>query len=213
MSRDEGRASNGGVNHAVQLPPPRTEGPLSLETVLARRRSLREFCDEEISAEALSQLLWAAYGVVDPLGGRHTVPSAGATFPLEIVAVAGKVAGVPAGSYRYRPAAHSLEPIRSGDLRSELARAAIGQEFIAAAPATLVVAAVAERTTHRYGRRGLRYVYMEAGHACQNVYLQAAALGLGTVAVGAFDDEAVRRVLGIREEPLYILPVGKPEEP
>ncbi|MEW6045077.1 MAG: SagB/ThcOx family dehydrogenase [Bacillota bacterium] len=183
---------------------------MSLETVLARRRSVREFRDEAIPVEALSQLLWAAYGVVDPSEGRHTVPSAGATFPLEIVAVAGKVTGIPAGSYRYRPASHALEPLRSGDIRAQLARAALAQEFVAAASATLVVAAVPERTTERYGRRGVRYVFMEAGHACQNVYLQAEALGLGTVAVGAFDDEAVRRILGIPEEPLYILPIGRP---
>ena len=114
------------------------------------------------------------------------------------------------GLFRYLPTKHSLERLTDHDLRAELTLAAWGQKFIEAAPLTLVFAAQFSRTTGRYGQRGIRYVYMEAGHAAQNVHLQAEALGLGSVAVGAFDDASVSKVLSLPDylEPLYMVVVG-----
>jgi SagB-type dehydrogenase family enzyme len=105
---------------------------------------------------------------------------------------------------------YSLGLHAEGDRREPLARAALGQDFVAKAPVSIAVAATYERTTARYGGRGQRYVHIEVGHVGQNVYLQAEALGLGTVAVGAFEDAAVSRVLELPSAmlPLYIMPVG-----
>lgn len=114
------------------------------------------------------------------------------------------------GVYHYNVAQHSLTRHHKGDVRLELARAALGQRFVYQAPLDIVICALYERTTLHYGSRGERYVHMEVGHAGQNIYLQAVALGLATVAVGAFADEQVRQVLRLDKQynPLYIMPVG-----
>jgi SagB-type dehydrogenase family enzyme len=156
-----------------------------------------------LTLEQISQLTWAAQGQ-DTHSYYRTVPSAGATYPLDLFIVTGD------GLFHYLPAKHSLEKLIDQDLRAALASAALGQDFIEAAPLTLVFAAQFSRTTGRYGQRGIRYVYMEAGHAAQNVHLQAEALGLGSVAVGAFDDASVSKVLSLPDylEPLYMVAVG-----
>jgi SagB-type dehydrogenase family enzyme len=102
--------------------------------------------------------------------------------------------------------------MRTGDLRAELARAALDQDCVRAAAAVLVFAAVERRTTRKYSVRGVRYMHLETGHAAQNAWLQATALGLGAVAVGAFDDAAVKALLALptEEQPLYLMPVGRP---
>ena len=156
--------------------------------------------------EQVSQLLWAASG--ENQYGR-TSPSAGATYPLEIYLVVGEVEGLEPGIYQYSPTGHSLEKIKEEDVRNKLARAALGQGMIARAPIDIVIAANYHRTTGHYGQRGIRYVQMEAGHVGQNLHLQTAALNLGTVMIGAFQDTAVKEALGIKEDPLYIIPVGK----
>lgn len=191
----------------VPLAPPQRDGPVSLQAALVRRRSVRDFEDRPVPLDELGQILWAAQGVVDP-AGRRTAPSAGATYPLELYAVTGRVIGLEPGVYRYLPEAHALLAVRPGDLRRELAACALEQQFIARTAFALVVAADFARTTARYGRRGIRYVWMEAGHVAQNICLQGAALGLGSVVVGAFDDEAVRRLLGAREDPLCVVALG-----
>lgn len=204
----------------VYLPPPRIRKEvLSVEEALAYRRSIREYKDEPLTLDQLSQLLWATYGVTDPRRGFKTTPSAGATYPLEIYVVI-KSRGVvldngsylKPGSYKYNWRTHSLKLIKQGDLSRDLMKAALDQEWVGAAPINIVIAAVFERTTNYYGERGIRYVYMEVGHAGQNIYLEATALGLGCVVVGAFYDEMVKEVVGLapREEPMYIIPVGVP---
>jgi SagB-type dehydrogenase family enzyme len=196
---------------SVRLPQPVSDGPISLEKALRDRRSLRRFKNSAISLAQLSQLLWAAQGV-SGTGGRRTAPSAGALYPLEVYAVAGMVSGLSVGVYAYDPNRHALRRIAEGDAREDLSSAALGQAPVGSAAAVLVICAVYERTTVKYGERGVRYVHMEAGHAAQNVHLQAAALGLGTVVIGAFDDDGVRKVLRMtdREHPLYLMPVGRP---
>ncbi len=187
----------------VTLAKPKQDGPMSLEKAVAARRSRRDFLPQPLTLEQISQLTWAAQGQ-DAHSRYRTVPSAGATYPLELFVVTGD------GLFRYLPAKHALEKLTEQDLRAALASAALGQEFIEAAPLTLVFAAQFSRTTNHYGQRGVRYVYMEAGHAAQNVHLQAEALGLGSVAVGAFDDSSVSKVLSLPNglEPIYMVVVG-----
>ncbi len=167
-----------------------------------------------VSQSQLSQILWAAQGITNSLRKRRAVPSAGATYPLEIFVVCGRnsVEGIDAGIYHYDLARHSLTQHHKGDARIELATAALDQEFIYEAPVDIVICAEYERTLSRYGHRGERYVHIEVGHAGQNIYLQATALGLATVAIGAFNDEQVSEVLRLDKQykPLYIMPVGKP---
>ena len=195
----------------VALPRPSHEGEVSVEQALALRRSVRAFAAEPLPLSAVSQLLWAAQGVTDAAGHR-TAPSAGALYPLEVRLVAGAVSGLRSGVYRYDPIRHRLRLESEGDLRTRIAEAALSQDWVAQAPAIVVLAAVVERTARKYGERAPRYVHMEVGHAAQNVYLQATALGLGTTMVGAFRDEELARVLGLpaQVEPLALLPVGKP---
>jgi SagB-type dehydrogenase family enzyme len=194
----------------IRLPPPNLSGRVSLEEALYRRRSVRLYEPEPLTLEEVSQLLWAAYGVTEPRRGFKTTPSAGATYPLVIYLVAGEVEGLSPGSYKYLPEEHALVKVKDGDLREDLYVACLRQPWVLEAPASIVMGADFERTTSVYGKRGVRYVWMEFGHASQNVYLQATALGLGTVAVGAFYDGVVKEIVGMEEEPGYVMPVGRP---
>ena len=202
VARDDG---------VISLPAARLDGEVSVEAALARRRSLREFAAGPLELAAVSQLLWAAQGITDPAGLR-TAPSAGALYPLEVYLVAGAVAELSPGIYRYEPRRHRLVLHAPGDARRALARAALGQDWLGEAPAILALAGVYQRTARKYGERAARYVPMEVGHAAQNVYLQAVTLGLGTTMVGAFRDGEVSRALALPEEakPLSLLPVGRP---
>jgi SagB-type dehydrogenase family enzyme len=204
------------MNDAAQiyLPPPSEKGNVSLEETIAQRRSVRDFTPEPISQIQLSQILWAAQGTSNKSGQYRTVPSAGATYPLEIFVACGQnsVDGIGSGIYHYNIEGHSLTLHFKGDVRSELARAALDQEFVYEAPVDIVICAIYERTAWVYGDRAERYVHIEAGHAGQNIYLQATALDMATVAIGAFYDESVREVLRLDKQykPLYIMPIGKP---
>ena len=202
------------TNQPIQLPPPSLKAGMPLEEAIARRRSVRDFTPEPISQSQLSQILWAAQGISSSRGRYRTVPSAGATYPLEVFVVCGKngAEGIADGIYHYNIANHSLTLHHKGDIRLELARAALDEESIYRAPVDVVICAVYERTARRYGARGERYVHMEVGHAGQNIYLQAAALGLATFAIGAFHDEQVREALRLDKQyrPSYIMPVGRP---
>jgi len=183
---------------------------MSLEEALAQRRSIRSFKEGPLKLSELSQLLWAMQGITDPRGLR-TAPSAGATYPLEIYVVVSNIQGLSPGVYHYMPQGHGLERIAEGDKRQVLYEAALRQAPVKTAPLVVVIAAEYERTVRRYGERGIRYVHMEAGHVAQNLCLQAVALGLGTVPIGAFEDEEVKNVLGLPEvhKPLYLIPVGR----
>jgi len=206
----------------IKLPSPQLKGKVSLEETILRRRSVRRYRRKPLDLPQLSQILWSAQGITGTRGFR-AAPSAGATYPLEIFVVVGKQGVIAseakqapeelqAGIYHYEAASHSLSLHKPTDLRPDLARATLDQEFIIDAPVDIVICALYHRTSYRYGRRGERYVHMEVGHVGENIHLQAVALGLATVEVGAFHDEEVRTVLGVDEQikPLYILPVGKP---
>ena len=194
----------------TSLPEPVTSGEKSLEALLQQRRSVREYQEAALDLSAIGQLLWAAQGITDPQGFR-TAPSAGALYPLELYVVAGNVDGLSPGMYHYHPDKHRLQQTEAGDLRHMLARAALAQPWVKAAAAVVVVTAVYDRTTGKYGERGIRYVHMEVGHAAQNLFLQAEALGLAAVVVGAFEDDAVAKVLKLSTDvkPLMLIPVAR----
>jgi SagB-type dehydrogenase family enzyme len=194
----------------VKLPAPKYDGKVSVEKALHTRRSIREYKDKPLKLAEVSQLLWAAQGITDPLGLR-TAPSAGALYPIEVYFVAGNVSGISDGVYKYNPHKNKLVRVMQGDKRSELCSAALNQPCIKNSAAVIILAAVYERTTRKYGERGIRYAHMEIGHAAQNVYLQSVSLNLGTVVIGAFDDNKVKRTLRMsdEEQPLCIMPVGR----
>ena len=206
----ENKNTPGYESEIIKLPEPRYDSETSIEKALLERRSVRDYKDEPLTLIEVSQLLWAAQGITDP-GGFRTAPSAGALYPLELYVVAGNVNDLPDGIYKYKPHGHELARVVEGDKRTELCNAALDQPPVKDAAAVIVFSAVYERTTGKYGERGIRYVHIEAGHAAQNIYLQAVSLNLGTVVIGAFDDEEVKKVLntGDEEQPLYIMPVGK----
>jgi SagB-type dehydrogenase family enzyme len=206
----------------IKLPSPRLKGNVSLEETILRRRAVRRYRKEPLDLSQLSQILWSAQGITGTREFR-AAPSAGATYPLEIFVVVGKQGVITSeakqapkelqpGIYHYEPDSHSLSLHTSGDLRPDLARATLNQEFIIDAPVDIVICALYHRTSYRYGKRGERYVHIEVGHVGENIHLQAVALGLATVEVGAFHDEEVSKVLGVDEQikPLYIMPVSKP---
>lgn len=198
----------GTATPGVSLPPPPVAGAMSLEEALTQRRSVREFAAGALTLADVSRLLWAAQGVTAP--GRRTSPSAGATYPLEVYLAVGEVRGLAVGVYRYRSDMHRLEAVADGDIRLHLATAALEQKWMSRAAAVVVITALFDRTTVRYGKRGERYVHMEAGHAAQNLLLQAATMGLGATTVGAFNDTEISRLLRLPsiETPLYLIPVG-----
>lgn len=195
----------------VKLPAPALKSQVSVEEALKARRTVRRFASRGLDLKQVAQLLWAADGVSDPQGHR-TAPSAGATYPLELYLVVGErgVADLAPGVYRYRVADHALEPVVAGDLRAAVARAALHQTWMAAAPVIVVIAAEYRRCTNRYGERGLMYTHMEAGNVSQNLFLAAETLGLGAGIVGAFEDRGLAQVLQLPQahEPLLVMPVG-----
>ena len=194
----------------IPLPAAELGQAMSIDEALKQRRSIRKFSRDNIVLEDVSQLLWAAQGITNRRGFR-TAPSAGALYPLELYLVAGSVKGLSPGVYHYRPAEHDLVLVASGDRRKPLASAALRQSWVRGAPAVLLITGVYQRTMAKYGQRGRRYVHMEVGHAAQNVYLQATARDLGTVMVGAFDDNKVQESLSLPadHEPLALMPIGR----
>lgn len=204
----------------IKLPAPKLKSSVSVEETMLNRRSIRDFKPDPLSLDQVSQVLWAAYGITKEMstpsflrGGLRTAPSAGALYPLEIYVVVGNVKGLEKGIYKYLPEGHFLMKTYDQDVRKELAEAALNQEFIQQAPISLFYSAVFSRTTKKYKSRGReRYVCMDLGHSAENVCLQVVAMGLGTCAVGAFEDRMVSNVMMIpdEEEPLYIMPIGYP---
>jgi len=198
------------ANEAVKLPDPESAGKYSVEKLLQQRRSVRSYKKISLNLTEVGQLLWSAQGVSDTQGLR-TAPSAGALYPLEIFVVVGEVNQLSAGIYQYNPEEHSLQKTVNGDLRKLLQKAALNQSSIGDAAIVFVLTAIYQRTTWKYGDRGVRYVHMEVGHAGQNLFLQAEALDLGTVVIGAFNDDEVREALSLDSDiqPLSLMPVGR----
>ena len=198
------------ANEHIKLPNPRIMGKQSVEMLFKQRRSVRSYQKSPLNLAEVGQLLWSAQGVSDAQGLR-TAPSAGALYPLKLFVIVGDVNELSPGIYQYNPEKHSLLKTVNGDLRKSLQKAALNQSCIGGAAIIFVFTAIYQRTTWKYGKRGVRYVHMEVGHAGQNLFLQAEALGMGTVVVGAFDDDEVREVLNLDTDvqPLSLMPVGR----
>jgi len=199
-----GTATQGEEMKEISLPEPAVRGTISVEETIASRRSVRSYASEDLAIGEISQLLWAGQGITDKQRGFRAAPSAGALFPLELFLV--KEDGV----FRYIPEKHSLKSVSQKNVKKDMEHACWGQKFVGEAPCAIVLCVVYERLAGRYGERGVRYADIEVGHVAENIALQAVALGLSTVMVGAFDDKAVAEVLGLPDEvkPLYIIPVG-----
>lgn len=207
---DDGRWQ---VTESVSLPPPSRDSDISVEKAIENRRSRREYGERTLERRELGQLLWAAQGETNRMSDFRAAPSAGALYPLELYVIVGTpgVEGLKSGVYRYQPSGHEVIPGKTENVQPQLQVAALNQEAVEKAAIDIVVCAVDERVTGKYGDRGKqRYVPMEAGHAGENLYLQAESLGLSTVAIGAFRDDSVRNILGApaNQRPLYIFPVG-----
>ncbi len=198
----------------ILLPEPASDSGISIEEAIESRRSIRTFSSESISLTELARLLHSAQGITSDYGFR-AAPSAGATFPLSVFVIAENVDSLEAGIYMYEPSNESLTAVSMGNFLDKLSDAALGQTYVKDAPAVIAITAEYSITTSVYGNRGRIYVHMEAGHASQNIYLQCTAMGLGTVAVGAFSNSTVSEILSltINETPLYLMPVGRPAEP
>lgn len=196
----------------MKLPKPATKGEVSLERTIKNRRTIRSFTPRQLKLEQCSQLFWAAQGITGDRGFKRAAPSAGALYPMDIYAVVGEdsVEGLKAGVYHYEPGDHAISLVSEGDLRNDVASASLYQMWMAKAPLNFVITAEYDRITIKYGKRGIRYARIEAGHIGQNIFLQAEALNLGAGIVGAFNDEDLIRVMNIprSHEPLLVMPVG-----
>ena len=196
----------------MKLPPEKIEGTVSVEQAISQRRTVRTFISEPLELHQFSQLLWAAQGITEKSGFKRSAPSAGALYPMDVYVVAGKdsVAQIEAGVYRYEPKGHMVSLVTGGDLREALSRASLSQMWMAKAPVDIVITAEYSRANIKYGKRGVRYAMIEAGHIGQNLFLQAEALGLKAGIVGAFHDKEIIRVMNISSsyEPLLIIPIG-----
>lgn len=188
------------------LPSPGRGRGAALDDVLAERRSIRSFTQGPLDEATISRLLWAAQGVTASWGGR-TAPSAGALYPIEVYVATSE------SLRRYLPADHTAVELAQGDRRRSIGEVT-GQEAAAGAPVLFVITGVVSRTAAKYGDRAERYVQLEAGHVCQNLLLEATALGLAAVPMGAFSDDDLREALGVGDDqlPLYVVPVGHPGE-
>ncbi|MDP8256088.1 MAG: SagB/ThcOx family dehydrogenase [Candidatus Alcyoniella australis] len=198
----------------VKLPPPEQDGGPPLWNVIRSRRSERDFDQERtISAGQVSTVLWAAQGITEHLGSfpLRSVPSAGALYPVETYIALGNVSSIDPGIYHLDLLGWRLERLSRGDPRPALARAALDQEMVLRAAATLVMSTIIDRSKWKYGERAYRYMYLDAGHIGQNVALAAKALGMGSCAVGAFFDDEVDAVFGLdgeQETAIYLTCFG-----
>lgn len=193
---------------SIALLQPAKKGGISVEEAILKRRSIRRYSKKPLNLREISQILWSAYGVTSSRGYR-AAPSAGATYPMEIYILVINAEDIEPGLYRYNYENHSINFCKNIESFKPFVSAALGQDFVYEASINIIITAEFSRTTSIYGNRGNRYVWMEAGHIAENISLQAESLGLGTVVIGAFYDDELKKFLNIKEEPLCIMPVGK----
>ncbi len=196
----------------IKLPEPEYQR-ITLEEAIKKRRSVRNYSGKPVTMSQLSQLVFSAQGTTGKTYGKplRTTPSAGALYPFEIYVIANNVDTLDQGIYHYGVLNHTLELVESGDFRKKITSAGLKQEMLGDSDVVFVLSAIFDRTRHKYGERGFRYVYIEAGHISQNIYLQAVSLGLGSVGVGAFLDNEVNRLIGVdgqKEAVIYLHAVG-----
>lgn len=195
------------IGEKITFSPAPVKGNLSLEETLWLRRSIRSFTDQPLTWDQIGRLLWAAQGVNRPETGGRTSPSAGATYPLETYVV------LPDGIYKYLPREHTAQKVVAGEMRQILSDAGLGADSAQQSPCVMIFTAVFERTVAKFGKDAYPYVYLEAGHAAQNVLLEAAALGLGAVPNGSILGYSSKKPLGLPrdEDVVYILIIGYPK--
>lgn len=188
----------------------RQKGKMTVEEAITKRRSRRDFSAKKLTLAQCGQLLWAGQGITEAKEGYRSCPSAGATYPLELYLIVGEVEELEKGIYHYLPYSQSLEKIKEGDYRKPLALVALHQASVAKGAIDIVITGDYRRTMRKYGERGRYYVHLEVGHCAQNILLQATALGLSGVPVGAFEEESVKKIIGFPDnlEPFYIIPIG-----
>jgi len=201
----------------IRLPEPNLNGQVSLEKTINKRVSMREYADKELYLKDLSQVIWAAAGkrYVDGVSSASRVfPSAGAIYPFKFYVMVNNVYGIPEGIYMYDYNQHVLKLFKKGDYRKELLKACFGQDMVYNSSFNIIIVGDTKSAKARYGERGLRYLFIDAGHSGENIYLQCASRGLGTVAIGAFDDDRIKKLLDLEksEIPVYVFPVGKIKE-
>ena len=206
MGLRSAQAQEANPKAAIDLPPPVFDGPMSLEKALLERRSVRAYKDEPLILADISQILWAAQGITETKRGLRTAPSARALYPLNLYLLVGKVDGLPVGLYRYQPQGHKILKVNESDKKVEL-HAAVGQAPIRGAAAVIVVTGISRASN-------ARWIYLEGGHAAQNILLQAHSRKIGAVVMGGFRDEDVRKVLNVpeSEQPVYIIPMGRKQD-
>ena len=197
-------------NSEIKLPEPKKNGSVSIEKALANRRSVRSYSSEPVSLNELSQLLWAAQGITNKSGFR-TAPSAGALYPLKLYIIAKNVKSLKKGTYKYIPSGHKLIKVKPNTNIEKVFKGALSQWSIKDASLNIIFGADFSVTEEKYKNRARQYVYQEAGHAAQNVYLQAESLEIGTVVIGAFYKNEIKSAVGMEdnETPICIMPVGK----
>jgi SagB-type dehydrogenase family enzyme len=194
----------------ISLPQPKLDGKMTVEQAIKARRSFRDYTLTPLTLEDISSLFWSAQGITGK-NGLRAAPSAGAAYPVIAYIAVHNVQGMEPGLYRYLPKGHKLEKLFSKDLRDELASACLNQPCVRKAAASIILTARYSEITPTYGQRGILYTHFEIGHISENIYLEAESLGIGTVAVGAFVDEKVKKALSLPEDevPLYIMPLGR----
>ena len=198
----------------VELPPPIVESGIDAFTVLRGRRSRRSFLEKPLTLKEVSTILFYTLGITGRTwwgGPKRTYPSAGALQPVEAYIIANNVLNLASGVYHYNPGRHCLELISKGDYAGKLYHASLQQEHVREAPVIIILTVYYPRTASQYHVRAYRYVLLDAGFAGENLYLAAEALGLATVAVGAFIDQDICSILRIDcdwEYPLLIFPIG-----
>lgn len=198
----------------IPLSPPDNFRGLPTEEAIQRRRSVRDYSNQPMTLVELSRLLYYTGGINAERWGHklRAAPSAGALYPIEIYPIVHRVEGLQPGLYHYAVRDHTLELLRAADLRSEIVRHGLMQEFLGQANLVLVFTAIFQRLRWKYQERTYRYALLEAGHLGQNVYLAATSMGMGACAVGAFLDDELNAMLGVdgqHEAAIYMLAVGK----
>jgi SagB-type dehydrogenase family enzyme len=200
----------------VSLPNPQLTGNLSVEASIQNRRSVRHYSNQSVTLGNVSQILWSAQGITDTQNQLRAAPSAGQVYPLEVYVIAGpNVSGLQEGVYQYEPSNNTLEMLMNGDLRSDLSNIADGQPWVKQAPLDILITGNNQKMIDKYPNKDLsiRFVDLEAGHAGENIYLQAESLGLVTVSLGSFDSNQLNQKFELpnNETPLYIFPIGHPQ--
>jgi SagB-type dehydrogenase family enzyme len=196
----------------IHLAPELAYNGLTVEKAIENRRSQRGFTGETMALAELAHLLHYSGGITDKRHGFRAAPSAGATYPIEVYAIANNIEGLVKGIYHYLISSHELELVREGDFSNEMSRVALQERMFKEANVILALSAVFQRTEQRYRERAQRYICFEAGHIAQNTYLIATSLGLGACAIGAFYDNEFNRLLGLdgkNQSVLYLIAVGK----